>query len=218
MSAIDAAKLQDFFMFYDDRNPKHVEAVNILWEAAQQVMDDAHAWIEKFREEYEAPEPPEGGGNTPSESERENDFDPNKPINWSVWGSHITENFTVGELLQYDRRRIPREQVIKDRIINVCKNIEVIRADYSTQKGQEIPITFTSGYRPRSVNRAVGGARNSQHITGNAGDFKPLIGSVKELQDFCEAHPIFANAGLGRGHHKGFVHGDFRGSRARWNY
>ena len=32
------------------------------------------------------------------------------------------------------------------------------------------PIRITSGYRSKAVNRAIGGARNSAHMTGNAAD------------------------------------------------
>lgn len=33
------------------------------------------------------------------------------------------------------------------------------------------PVTITSGYRPRRLNRLIGGADTSQHITGQAADF-----------------------------------------------
>ena len=36
------------------------------------------------------------------------------------------------------------------------------------------PIVVTSGYRCQKLNRAVGGASRSQHITGEAADIRPL--------------------------------------------
>lgn len=35
-----------------------------------------------------------------------------------------------------------------------------------------VPIIITSGYRSKKVNKAVGGSPTSQHMTGNAVDFK----------------------------------------------
>ena len=36
------------------------------------------------------------------------------------------------------------------------------------------PIIVTSGFRNEAVNRKVGGVRNSQHLTGQAADIRPL--------------------------------------------
>lgn len=45
-----------------------------------------------------------------------------------------------------------------------------------------VPILISSGYRSVMVNAAVGGARNSQHMTGQAADFTaPAFGSVAEV-------------------------------------
>lgn len=42
------------------------------------------------------------------------------------------------------------------------------------------PITISSGYRCPQLNKAVGGARNSQHLTGEAADINcPAIGTAK---------------------------------------
>ena len=44
------------------------------------------------------------------------------------------------------------------------------------------PIIISSGYRSPAVNSAVGGARKSQHLTGEAVDFTaPRFGSVVEV-------------------------------------
>lgn len=46
------------------------------------------------------------------------------------------------------------------------------------------PIIVSSGYRSPALNAAVGGAKNSQHLTGQACDFTaPRFGSVQEVFD-----------------------------------
>ncbi len=43
--------------------------------------------------------------------------------------------------------------------------LEPLRAELKT------PLFISSGYRPPRLNRLIGGARNSQHVTGQAADF-----------------------------------------------
>lgn len=43
-----------------------------------------------------------------------------------------------------------------------------------------VPITISSGYRSPALNKTVGGAKNSQHLTGEAADINcPAIGQEK---------------------------------------
>jgi zinc D-Ala-D-Ala carboxypeptidase len=47
-----------------------------------------------------------------------------------------------------------------------------------------VPILISSGYRSPEVNKAVGGAKSSQHLTGNAVDFTaPAFGSPRHVID-----------------------------------
>lgn len=46
------------------------------------------------------------------------------------------------------------------------------------------PITITSGYRCRELNRAVGGVATSQHQNGSAADF--IVGSAEENRRLFE--------------------------------
>jgi hypothetical protein len=75
------------------------------------------------------------------------------------------------------------------------------------------PIRITSGYRPPHVNRAVGGARNSQHLYFRALDMVPLNGEYRRLWEVIKASEF---TGLGdavfMGRNKGFFHGDIRPS------
>jgi uncharacterized protein YcbK (DUF882 family) len=69
------------------------------------------------------------------------------------------------------------------------------------------PLTIVSGYRSEATNRAVGGARNSQHLYGRAADVQP--GRFKVGQAFdCGA------TGVGYSSDGWVVHVDVRpGSR-----
>ena len=51
--------LHNFFKHYDEKNPKHVEAVELLEIAIPQVlMDDESEWVKTFRQKWPAPAVP----------------------------------------------------------------------------------------------------------------------------------------------------------------
>jgi uncharacterized protein YcbK (DUF882 family) len=106
--------------------------------------------------------------------------------------------------------RIPEDSEITANIIHCAKQMEIVRDRFG-------PLTITSWYRPRALNRRVGGASKSQHIVGLAVDFKSATGkhSLREIYAWCNAR--FPNDGLAI-KPGSFVHCDFRGSRARWVY
>ena len=56
------------------------------------------------------------------------------------------------------------DQAIVDSLRNTALGLEMVRALL------QAPIIINSGYRSPTVNRAVGGAANSQHLTGQAAD------------------------------------------------
>lgn len=140
-------------------------------------------------------------------------------VNWSDFDSHITENFTVGEFCNHDRRRIILTPELQKNAIKIITELQKIRDEFGAG------ITITSGYRPPLVNREVGGARNSQHLYAIAVDVKPSDGSsVYQFQSWLDQHWYGA---LGYGAKKGFVHLDCRNGKGwktggtkgvRWNY
>lgn len=78
-----------------------------------------------------------------------------------------------------------------------------------------VPVTVTSGCRCPEHNRAVGGAENSRHPKGEAGDMKvrgvPAIVVYTDLDaEFC------GRLGLGLYQEQDFVHVDSRFGYARW--
>lgn len=48
-------KLRDFFQFFNERNPNHLAAVDMLQAAAVNVMNDDADWVKKYREPLPVP-------------------------------------------------------------------------------------------------------------------------------------------------------------------
>lgn len=95
--------------------------------------------------------------------------------------TQITKNFTLEEFITSATAKAkgidntPTPQ-IKANIEKLCKNIlQPIRDKYGYS------INITSGYRSPKLNAAVKGAKNSQHMTGDASDFKCKATSKAKL-------------------------------------
>ena len=98
----------------------------------------------------------------------------------------LSEHFTLGELTKTSVKsldgNIPSHVVIEN-LKRLCPWLEELRytynslyclkpgEDYETSKNVE-PVIITSGYRSPDVNRAVGGAGSSNHLTGCAVDIR----------------------------------------------
>lgn len=84
----------------------------------------------------------------------------------------LSDHFSLNEFLQSATAsargitNMPTSPVIVQ-MSKLCNNIlEPIRIKYL------FPIKVTSGYRCEALNKAVGGAKNSQHLYGMAADIK----------------------------------------------
>jgi putative chitinase len=139
-------------------------------------------------------------------------------INWNDTGAKISNYFTVGEVTKGDPKRIPKDPNMAKRIVDFAQELDRVRDAWGSGLG------VTSWYRPPDVNKAIGGATNSQHIQGWAADVYPTNGKLGEFQSWIDKK---WNGGLGYGAHKGFVHLDARsgfpcfGNKsggARWDY
>ena len=75
-------------------------------------------------------------------------------------------------------------------------------------------ITITSGYRCEKHNKAVGGAKKSQHMDGIAADIKVTDVPAHEVHAYLVKHFDDKIGGLGK--YKSWVHVDTRKVRARW--
>lgn len=100
---------------------------------------------------------------------------------------NISEHFTLEEMTfsQTAARRgidnTPPPEHFRN-LRRLCALLEDVRDVCAT------PVMVTSGYRCQELNDAVGGAKNSQHLTGCAADIKCAGLSVEEtIQIIIEA-------------------------------
>ena len=69
----------------------------------------------------------------------------------------------------------------KDHLVELVENLlDPLREAWGSA------IKVTSGFRCPALNRAVGGAKKSAHMTGYAADLKPVNGKMKEFQAFAK--------------------------------
>ena len=91
-------------------------------------------------------------------------------------GVHLSPHFTLGELTVTNVKtadgNIPSHVAIEN-LKRLCKWLEALRAQYNLRYSDgSHPIIINSGYRSEEVNRKVGGAPNSNHLTGCAADIR----------------------------------------------
>ncbi|MEC4806066.1 MAG: D-Ala-D-Ala carboxypeptidase family metallohydrolase [Jaaginema sp. PMC 1079.18] len=104
--------------------------------------------------------------------------------------------------------RMPPNQTTVDAMIRIARLGQQARDRIGR------PFIITSWYRPPSINRAVGGAKYSRHITGDAIDF--VVEGLSGNQIYWTLDPWWPG-GLGR--YRSFPnlgHIDARNYRARW--
>lgn len=131
-----------------------------------------------------------------------------RQVDWSDFSCLVTPHLTVGEILRWDRRRIPVSGAHRHQIIETAKQFEAIRKAWG--RG---PLGVTSFYRPPAVNAAVGGVPNSTHIDGRAMDIYPLSGSLDAFYQWLLPR---WSGGLGDGRARGFLHLDTRPGNGRF--
>jgi GH24 family phage-related lysozyme (muramidase) len=132
------------------------------------------------------------------------------------FSAKLTPHIAIGEFaLNQEERRFAADYQIKT-ATELAEFLEKVRAHFGGK-----PLIITSGYRPVSVNRMVGGASSSEHLFDapdvGAVDFYIEGVDIYKVQEYCDKHWQYS---VGYGAPKGFVHLGIRKGRprVRWNY
>jgi len=124
-------------------------------------------------------------------------------VDWDDFSCMITPNLSVGEVLQFDKRRIPGPAAsVRTRLLRTAAEFQRVREAWGR------PLGVTSFYRPEPINAAVGGVPGSRHVTGEAFDVYPVDRSLDSFYQWIRTR---WTGGLGDGRPRGFVHMDTRG-------
>ena len=124
-------------------------------------------------------------------------------VDWDDFSCLVTPNLSVGEILQWDKRRVPGPAAsVKARLLRTAAEFQRVREAWGA------PLGITSFYRPEPINSQVGGFSGSKHIVGEAFDLYPV---TRNLESFYRWIRVRWTGGLGDGRSRGFIHLDCRG-------
>lgn len=132
-----------------------------------------------------------------------------KPSGPPVTNGGLTANFSLAEFQSHDGAAFP--QSVIPNLRELATQLEVLRAEVGTS------IHITSGYRSPAHNAAVGGAKNSQHMKGQAADI--TVSGLTPSQVKAKIEKLIKSGRMkqgGVGLYSTFVHYDTRGTAARW--
>ena len=101
----------------------------------------------------------------------------------------LTKNFSLEEMYRSDTAQRcgidnkPQTEEVVENLRALCTEVLQPLRDHLGR-----PVTITSGYRCKELNKRVGGVRNSQHLKGEAADIRvknreELIEMMKFLMD-----------------------------------
>lgn len=135
---------------------------------------------------------------------------------WRLWRhGHLSPNYTRREARSGDGKAIPRR-------LRRAAQRQAFHMERVRHRCGDRPLPALSWYRSRRHNRAVGGARFSQHVKARACDIAEAVRQRLGAERFdraCQA--VFKNGGIGtQSTFSGPVrHVDSRsGGPARWTY
>ena len=97
--------------------------------------------------------------------------------------ARLSPNFTLGELCKTSAKtqdgNIPSHVHIEN-LKRLCGWLEELRRRWNNLYGEgDDPIVINSGYRSEAVNKAVGGVKGSNHLTGCAADIR--VAGIEQL-------------------------------------
>ena len=97
--------------------------------------------------------------------------------------ARLSEHFTLAEMCKTSAKtqdgNIPSHVHIEN-LKRLCGWLEMLRSEWNKRYGEgDDPIVINSGYRSEAVNKAVGGVKGSNHLTGCAADIR--VAGIEQL-------------------------------------
>ena len=86
----------------------------------------------------------------------------------------LSEHFSLEEMCKtkVNLKNVPNEAQVEN-LKRLCGWLEMLRDEWNRRYGEgNDPIIINSGYRSEAVNKAVGGVKGSNHLTGCAADIR----------------------------------------------
>ena len=99
---------------------------------------------------------------------------------------NLSEHFTLAELTKTSVKidNVPNEEQVNN-LKRVCGWLEQLRRRWNNLYGEgDDPIIINSGFRSPEVNKAVGGATMSNHLTGCA-VVASALNKLCDMQRYC---------------------------------
>ena len=121
----------------------------------------------------------------------------------------LTPSFNIKEWQCHDGTDVPYSLV--DNVKECAHNLQILSDKIAK------PVHIISGYRNKSYNPKLGGARRSYHMKAMAADIKVKGMTPRQVKAIIEdliADGLMKPGGVGI--YRTFVHYDCRGKNARW--
>ena len=100
--------------------------------------------------------------------------------------TRLSKHFTLEEFV--NTQKYPCNKPTLQHVVNMVYGCQMLLEPARQVVG---PILINSGFRNEDVNRHVGGAKNSQHLLGQAADIRPCDPQqFQRLVDFLKAHEL----------------------------
>ena len=100
--------------------------------------------------------------------------------------ARLSEHFTLAEMCKTSvkKKNVPNEAQVAN-LRRLCRWLEELRMRWNNLYGEgNDPVIINSGFRSAEVNKAVGGAAGSNHLTGCAADIR-VYGMEQAIRYAC---------------------------------
>ena len=93
----------------------------------------------------------------------------------------LSEHFSLAEMCKTSANldNVPNEAQVEN-LKRLCGWLEMLRSEWNKRYGEgNDPIFINSGFRSEAVNKAVGGVKGSNHLSGCAADIR--VAGIEQL-------------------------------------